>query len=114
MLDELKKLGVDTENGIFRLMNNEELYKRMLISFAKMVKEARVTADFDDGAYDKEIERFHALKGAAGNLSVEPLYNAYTEIVRLLREGNIAGAKTAITEILPIQHKITECIENNT
>lgn len=111
MFDELNELGVDTEGGIFRLMNNEELYRRMLISFAEMVRKARVTADFDDADYDKEIEKIHALKGAAGNLSIEPLYIAYTEIVRLLREGSVAQAKAAIENILPTQRKITECIE---
>ncbi len=111
MLNELNKLGVNTEDGIFRFMNNEDLYKRMLVSFAEMVKKSQVTADFDDADRDKEIEKIHALKGAAGNLSVEPLYTAYTEIVRLLREGSVAQAKTAIENILPTQRKITECIE---
>ncbi len=110
MLDELKKLGVDTEDGIFRFMNNAELYKRMLTAFAEMVREAQVTAEFDD-ACNKEIEKIHALKGAAGNLSIKPLYDAYTQIVRLLREGNIAEAKAVITDILPIQNKIIEYIE---
>ncbi len=111
MFDELKKLGVNTEEGIFRFMNNAELYKRMLSAFAEMVRESRITADFDDAACDKEIEKIHALKGAAGNLSIEPLYTAYTEIVRLLREGDCAGAKALITKIIPTQDKIIECIE---
>lgn len=111
MLDELNKLGVDTEDGISRFMGNEGLYKRMLVSFAEMIRKSQVTADFDDADCDKEIEKIHALKGAAGNLSVEPLYNAYTEIVRLLRAGNITEAKSAIAKVLPLQHKITGCIE---
>lgn len=111
VLDELNKLGVDTEEGIFRFMNNVELYKRMLISFAELVRETQVTAEFDDGDCDKETEKIHALKGAAGNLSIVPLYTAYTEIVRLLREGSIAEAKNEITKILPTQNKITQCIE---
>ncbi len=111
MFDELNTLGVDTGEGIFRFMNNEALYKQMLIAFAEMIREAQVTTEFDDKSYDKEIEKLHALKGAAGNLSIGSLYTAYAEIVRLLREGNIAEAKTEITKILPTQHKITECIE---
>ncbi len=113
MFDELKQLGVDIEDGIFRFMNNEDLYRQMLIAFAKMVREAQVTAEFDDNACDKEIEKIHALKGAAGNLSVKPLYSGYTKIVRLLREGNVAEAKAAITGILPAQDQITQCIEKH-
>ncbi len=111
MLEELNTLGVDTEDGIFRFMNNTELYKRMLTAFAEMIRESRVTAEFDDKDCDGEIEKIHALKGAAGNLSVKPLYAAYTDIVRLLREGNIAQAKAEITKILPTQEKIAQCIE---
>lgn len=111
MFDELKQLGVDTEDGILRFMNNKELYKRMLLAFAEMVRQAKVTAEFDDRIYDKEIEKFHALKGAAGNLSIKPLYTGYTEIVRLLREGDAAAAKAAIVRILPVQNQITQCIE---
>lgn len=113
MFDELKQLGVNTEDGIFRFMNNEDLYRRMLIAFAEMVRGAQVTTEFDNKTYDKEIEKIHALKGAAGNLSIEPLYIGYTEIVRLLREGNVAEAKAAITKILPTQNQITECIEKH-
>ncbi len=111
MLDELKELGVDTEDGLDRFMCNTELYKKMLVTFAEMLRETPVTADFDEANCEKEVEKIHALKGAAGNLSIKPLFNAYTGIVRLLREGNIVGAKAAIAEILPVQNRITECIE---
>lgn len=111
MLDELKELGVDVEDGSFRFMNNTELYERMLVAFAEMVKESQVTAEFDDGDREKEIQRFHSLKGAAGNLSVTPLYSAYTEIVRLLRAEKVTEAKALIEDTLPVQREITECIE---
>ncbi len=113
LFDELNKLGVDTGDGILRSMNNVGLYKRMLVAFAKMIRESRVTEEFDYEASDREIEKIHALKGVAGNLSVEPLYIAYSEIVRLLREGNVAGAKAVIRKVLPIQDKIVECIEKH-
>ncbi len=113
MLDELNRLGVDTGDGLFRFMNNETLYKRMLTAFAEMVRETKITTAFDDDACEKEIATFHALKGAAGNLSITPLYQAYTEIVRLLRAGNAEEAKAVITKTLPVQEKIIECIETH-
>lgn len=111
MLEELKELGINIEEGIHRLMNNEDLYKRMLKAFAEMVEESCVTSDFDEKSVDSEIEKIHALKGAAGNLAIDPLFSAYTEIVRRLRTGDIAAAKTAITNVLPKQNKIVACIE---
>ncbi len=111
MLEELNKLGVNTEDGLFRFMNNSALYKRMLVSFAKMVNETDFSTEFDDAQREDETGKYHALKGVAGNLSIEPLFKAYSEIVSLLREGSIDKAKAVITKTLPEQKKITECIE---
>ncbi|MCD8398498.1 MAG: hypothetical protein LUD12_15200 [Lachnospiraceae bacterium] len=109
-LDEMKILGVDVEEGVDRLMGNTGLYERMLMKFADMLKETPVTDDFDNDNCAETIQRIHALKGAAGNLSIRPLYEAYTEIVNLLRAGEISQAKDEIREILPTQEKIAECI----
>ena len=38
LLDELRTLGVDVDDGLKRLMGNEKLYKRLLGSFVKMIE----------------------------------------------------------------------------
>ena len=55
----------------------------------------------------------HTLKGVTGNLSLTPLYNAYTEITNLLREQKYDDARAALEKILPVQNDILSCIEKS-
>ncbi|MCD8348142.1 MAG: hypothetical protein LUD16_09410 [Lachnospiraceae bacterium] len=111
--EEMQTLGVDVEEGMDRLMGNTALYERMLVKFADMLKETPVTDDFGRENSTEVTESIHALKGAAGNLSIRPLYEAYTEIVNLLRAGEISRAKDEIRKILPVQEKIVNCIRRH-
>lgn len=110
LLEELKTLGVNVEEGISRLNHNEALYVRMLSKLVGMVEKAPVEPDFDFQDYQDVIEKAHALKGATGNLSVTPLYEAYTKIVDLLRAGDPAQANEVLRGILPVQKEILDCI----
>ncbi|MCD7814557.1 MAG: hypothetical protein LUH20_11040 [Lachnospiraceae bacterium] len=112
-LEEMKMLGVDVEEGKERLMGNVALYERMLVKFADMLQKTPVSPDFKEDDCAKAIQSIHALKGAAGNLSIRPLYEAYTEIVDLLRAGEICRAKEEIRAILPVQEKIVACIRRH-
>lgn len=109
--EELKALGVNVEEGIERLMGNASLYERMLGSFAKLVKGSELQPDFDSENYAEIIEAAHAIKGASGNLSVTPVYEAYTEIVSLLRSQKPEEAKAVLEKVLPVQNEIINCID---
>jgi len=111
--DELKELGVDVDEGIERIMGNTGLYQKMLVKLAIMVREFSSTIDFEQEDNSELIEKVHALKGSAGNLSVTPLYNAYTRLMTLLSANEREQAKTAYEEILPLQDKILACIERH-
>lgn len=111
LFEELKALGVDIDDGLKRLGGNENLYKRLLGSFVKAIDTHSVSPDFDMNDYSQEIEKAHAIKGTAGNLSITPVYKAYTEIVNLLRAGEPEKAKPILEEVLPVQKEIIQCIE---
>lgn len=111
MLEELKELGVNIDEGSNRIMGNSSLYERMLGTFAKMIRENRLQPDFDDHNYADVIEQAHAVKGTSGNLSITPVYEAYTKIVDLLRSNQPAEARKVLTDVLPIQDEIIACIE---
>ena len=115
LLEELKGLGVNTEEGVQRLMGNASLYERMLgTSFIKLMHDTPIEIeDFDCEDCTELIEKTHALKGASGNLSVTPIYDAYTEIVNLLRQGNPGEARVIFEKILPVQTEIIQCIERH-
>ena len=94
LLEELKTLGVNVEEGLKRLNGNEKLYTRLFGSFLKTLNA-------------------NAVKGTAGNLSVTPLYETYSEILGLLRSGKPEEAKPLLEKILPVQEEIVQCIERH-
>ena len=111
LFEELKDLGVDVDGGLQRINGNEKLYTRLLGTFVKSIKGQAVSPDFDSNDYEDVKEKAHALKGTSGNLSITPVYEAYTEIMNLLRAGRPDEAKQLIAKIIPVQEQIVSCIE---
>ncbi|MCM1388230.1 MAG: hypothetical protein NC231_12950 [Bacillus sp. (in: Bacteria)] len=111
LLEELRTLDVDVDGGLKRINGNEALYTKLLGSFIKSINTYKVEADFDGNDYNDIIEKAHAIKGVSGNLSITPVYEAYTKIVDLLRAGKPEEARPILKEILPVQEKIISCIE---
>jgi len=110
LFEELKALGVDVDGGLRRINGNEKLYTRLLGSFRKTIEQQYVGVDFDASDCTEAIEKTHAIKGTSGNLSITPLYEAYTEIVSLLRTGKPEEAREVLKKILPVQEEILQCI----
>lgn len=110
LFDDLKALGVDIDEGVGRLGGNAALYEKLLGSFQKTIDAHYVGLDFDMNDYAATTDNAHAIKGTAGNLSITPIYKAYTDIVDLLRTGKPEEAKAELEKILPVQEEIMECI----
>lgn len=114
LLEELGTLGVNIEEGTKRLMGNVSLYERMMGTFHKMMMDSKIQPeDFDCEDCTELIEKTHAIKGASGNLSVTPVYEAYSEIVKLLRQDEPAQAKEVFVKLQPVQEEIIACIEKH-
>lgn len=112
--EALEGLGVNVEEGLDRVMGDEELYETMLGLFLEMLEEAPVDlADFDQPEYEILIKRVHSLKGTTGNLSMEPLFEGYTKILGLLRDSKPQEAKEIYEKLLPVQAEIVECIKEH-
>lgn len=110
LFEELKSLGVNIDEGMERLMGNVSLYERMLGKFVKLIEDLSVQPGFDYDNYEEVIEKTHTIKGATGNLSITPLYEAYTEIVNLLRANQPEQADEILKKIIPVQTEIVNCI----
>ncbi len=113
LLEELQSLGVNIEEGLKRLNGNEKLYTRLFGSFLKTLNANAVAPDFDSANTAEVIEKAHTIKGTAGNLSITPLYDAYSEILALLRAGQLEQAKPILEKILPVQEEIVQCIKKH-
>ena len=113
LLEELETLGVNVQEGLERLGGNEALYTKLLGSFVKSMEAHYVQPDFDENDYDEIIEKTHSIKGTSGNLSLTPIYEAYTDIVAQLRLHEPKKAKEVLEKILPVQEEIIRCIEKH-
>ena len=84
-IEELKRFGADTEEGLARCMGMEEFYLQLV---GTMLEDANF-AKLDDAVEAKDarsaFEAAHALKGALGNLSLTPVCKPVEEITEKLR-----------------------------
>jgi len=110
MLEELKTLGVETDSALRRMNNNRNLYERMLGKFVGMMEKTAVPTDFDNNDYKEVADRVHTVKGTSGNLSITPIFKAYSEAMDLLRADKPEEAKAVLKAVQPIQKQILDCI----
>ena len=113
LLTELNALGVNTQEAVQRLNNNSAFYIKMLGKFPGELENHEVMSYIESGDLEKAVTNAHTLKGLTGNLSLTPLYKAYTDIVAFLRANDPENAKKLLTDILPVQSDIVACIEKN-
>lgn len=111
LLNDIQALGADTDDALRRFMNNSALYEKMLKKFPASASEQNVKACFEVNDFEAAVAKAHTLKGVTGNLSLTPLYKAYTDIVAALRAGNNTEAESLLNDILPIQEQYISCIE---
>lgn len=110
LLDELRTLGVNVEEGLDRFMGNAALYERMLKKFPDMIEKTVINSEFGAEDVGELIEKTHTIKGVTGNLSLTPLYEAYTRVVDLLRGGEVSQAESIYRDVLATEAKIVACI----
>jgi len=113
-MEELSGLGVNTSEGLERVMGDQSLYEMMLGMFLDSIQDNPIQLeDFDAGELDDLIKRVHTLKGVTGNLSITPLFNSYTKVLGLLRDGLAKQARAGYQAILPVQEQIIDCIKRH-
>lgn len=115
LFEELKDLGVDVEEGLERVMDDEPLYEMMLGMFIDTVNNNPIEmADFEANDLEGLIERVHILKGLTGNLEMTPLFKGYMQMLDLLRTDCPKEALKEYERILPVQEAIVNCIKRYT
>ena len=99
-IDALRQAGVNTAEGLGRLMNNETFYLRLVNMALDDAGFGKLAAAVDSGDKKAAFEAAHALKGVMGNLSLTPLYEKASEITELLRAGQEADYALLVRELL--------------
>lgn len=110
MIDKLKNLGADIEDAMRRFQGNEGLYKRLLVKFPEQAQNLNAAEYFEKEDYEKALENVHTLKGLAANLSLANLYEAYSEVVNLLRTERYIEAEQRYFALLPLEERYNKVI----
>lgn len=111
LFEELEANGTDIKDGLSRLMNNQEIYERLLKKLPDSIAGQEILEFIDSGDIQTAIKNAHTIKGVTGNLSITPLYKAYTEIVNLLRSNKVEEGRELYVKTLPEQNKILDIIK---
>lgn len=86
-VEALKNLGINTDEGLNRCLNNEAFYLRLV---AKCMQDEHFDL-LEEAVGQKRLkdafEHAHSLKGVVGNLSLTTLYEPIAAITELLRAG---------------------------
>lgn len=111
IITELESMGVNTQDALRRFSGNSTLYVKMLGKFITAIGDLEVMSYIDSQDYATAVNNAHTLKGVTGNLSLTPLFEAYTEIVNSLRANDPQNARETLEKIIPVQTDIVECIK---
>ena len=80
---------IDIDSGISRVRGNKTLYARMLNLFLNSPEMAKFDECITQNDYEGASAAAHAVKGVAGNLSLNPLFEISNELMLSLRQGTL-------------------------
>lgn len=110
VFEKIEALGANVKEGENRFGGDRDFYLELLKMVPSNVESMPVLSMLEAGDYDTALSNAHTLKGIMGNLSLTPLYEAYSDIVNHLRHDERTEAMDIIKEILPIQEEILEIL----
>lgn len=113
LIEELKGMGVNTDEALERVMEDAGLYEEMLGMFLESVRDYPIAMEEFDADLEPLIKKVHLLKGITGNLSLTPLFVGYNKALGFLREGHAEPAREELERLLPIQEEIIGCIRRH-
>ena len=111
--EALAAAGVNMEEALNRLMNNEMLLKRLLLKFKDDKNLAGLEQAVAEKSYEDAFHCAHTLKGVAGNLGMEKIMNADVVVVEKMSsynydvlEADVANVKEAYTQVMDVIMRI--------
>ena len=105
-VENLKAIGVNTDEGLARCMNNEQFYLMLVGKVLNDDSIERLNNAIKSGNLDEGFEIAHSLKGVLGNLSLTPLFDAVVEITELLREKTPIDYSPYMEKILSLEKEL--------
>ena len=85
----LTKAGINVSEGLHRFGGNQEIYEKFLMKFPENESYKQMLDAIEKQDVEAAFQASHALKGVAGNLSLEKLYQAILPLVEEFRAGRM-------------------------
>lgn len=108
---KLALAGINLNEGLARFNNNEKLYSRFLYEFVNDKHYLQLCSALTEKDVEGAFQAAHALKGVAGNLSLQHLMKALTPVVETLRAGNMPDPEADITPLCTAYKETIEAIK---
>lgn len=97
---QMEENGADVDTTLKRFLGKEELYLKFIKKFQDDKNMESLQEHFANGEYKGVFESVHSLKGVAGNLGLNPVYDISAQICDLLRGKQDAEVDVAkLTEL---------------
>lgn len=110
-VEKLRNAGIEYENGVHRLCGKEDLYQRFLKKFIEDESFNELKMNIEQNRYAEAFKCAHTLKGIAGNLSMERLYEPCCELVEVLRNGQYDAIDEFFKQVSEAYEKVIEAIK---
>ncbi len=97
--NKLRKAGIEVDDAIKRFLGNEDLYRKFLFKFSKDDSFLKMEMYLEQGNYKEAYKCAHAIKGVAGNLSIDNLYTNISSFAEYLKNGQLQEARGHLKEL---------------
>ncbi len=93
--------GLNLAEGLARLGGNSDLYRRLIIGFARDKRHAgrEIRSVLAESDLEKAGDLTHAVRGIAGNISASRLYATLSSLETACREGEVGIAGQLLSEL---------------
>lgn len=88
---QLEENGADVDTTLKRFMGNETIYLKFIKKFLDDKNFQAIKNGLEQNNYEAAFAGAHSLKGVAGNLGLNPVYEAASEMSELLRNAQNDG-----------------------
>ncbi|AVQ18445.1 Hpt domain-containing protein [Fusobacterium mortiferum] len=112
-LKDLKNvIDIDIDGSLARFGNMESFYIKFLKKFIDDKSFINLKEALENNNIDKIGEEAHTLKGVAGNLGLNKVYQYSVELMRLAKENNLAEIKEIVEKLEEEIEKVISALKN--
>ncbi len=99
-IKEIKADGVDIEKGLQKINYNIEMYKELLKTFSKQLKESYYDLEnlHKQREFDKMGEIIHEVKGVSGNLCIDSIFELFIRLSKSVKDKDYSETAKLIYE----------------